>query len=115
LTRGLDAHQGVAALCVTQVTDPANRARNTAPSALTIFFAIGRPEPLQESTMFKSNVGGIDRALRIVIGIALIVMTLVGVIGVWGWIGVVPLLTAALGSCPLYSVLGMSTCPMKKA
>ena len=65
--------------------------------------------------MFKSNVGGIDRAIRIVAGIVLITMTLTGVIGVWGWIGVVPLLTAALGSCPLYSVLGMSTCPAKKA
>ncbi len=65
--------------------------------------------------MFKSNVGGIDRLLRVVIGIALIAMTLTGTIGVWGWIGVVPLLTAALGSCPLYTMLGMSTCPMKKA
>ena len=65
--------------------------------------------------MFKSNVGGIDRILRIVIGLALIATTLTGTIGVWGWIGVVPLLTAALGSCPLYSVLGLSTCPMKKA
>ena len=51
--------------------------------------------------MFKSNVGAIDRAVRIVVGIALIVMTLMGVIGVWGWIGVVPLLTAALGSCQI--------------
>jgi hypothetical protein len=65
--------------------------------------------------MFKSNVGGIDRILRIVLGIALIAMTLTGTIGAWGWIGVVPLLTAALGSCPLYTVLGLSTCPMKKA
>ena len=65
--------------------------------------------------MFKSNVGGIDRILRIVVGLALIAMTLTGTIGAWGWIGVVPLLTAAMGSCPLYSVLGMSTCPMKKA
>ncbi len=65
--------------------------------------------------MFKSNVGGIDRILRIVVGVALIAMALTGTIGAWGWIGVVPLLTAAMGSCPLYSVLGMSTCPMKKA
>ncbi len=64
--------------------------------------------------MFKNNVGGIDRILRIVIGLALIGMTLTGMIGVWGWIGVVPLLTAALGTCPLYSVLGFSTCPMKR-
>ncbi len=61
----------------------------------------------------KSNVGGIDRILRIVIGLALIALTLTGTIGVWGWIGVVPLLTAGLGICPLYSVLGFSTCPVK--
>ncbi len=61
----------------------------------------------------KSNVGGIDRILRIVLGLVLIALTLTGTIGVWGWIGVVPLLTAALGFCPLYTVLGFSTCPMK--
>jgi hypothetical protein len=61
----------------------------------------------------KSNVGGIDRILRIVIGLALIALTLTGQIGMWGWIGVVPLLTAGLGFCPLYTVLGFSTCPMK--
>ena len=64
--------------------------------------------------MFKTNVGTIDRLLRILIGLALIGLTLSGSIGVWGWIGVVPLLTAALGSCPLYTVLGFSTCPMRK-
>lgn len=61
----------------------------------------------------KNNVGGIDRILRIVIGLVLIALTLTGTIGVWGWIGVVPLLTAGLGTCPLYSVLGFSTCPVK--
>ena len=64
--------------------------------------------------MFKSNVGGIDRILRIVLGFALIALTLTGTIGAWGWIGVVPLLTAALGTCPAYSLLGLNTCPMKK-
>lgn len=61
----------------------------------------------------KSNVGGIDRILRVVIGLVLIGLTLSGTIGVWGWIGVVPLITASLGLCPLYSVLGFSTCPVK--
>ena len=61
----------------------------------------------------KSNVGGIDRILRIVLGIALIALTLTGTIGLWGWIGVVPLATAAMGSCPLYTLLGLSTCPVK--
>ena len=61
----------------------------------------------------KTNVGGIDRILRIVAGLVLIALTLTGAIGVWGWIGIVPLLTGALSTCPLYTVLGFSTCPMK--
>ena len=65
--------------------------------------------------MFKNNVGGIDRIVRVLIGLVLIGLTLSGTIGVWGWIGVVPLLTAALGTCPLYTVLGFSSCPMKKS
>ncbi len=63
----------------------------------------------------KANVGAIDRILRVVLGLVLIALTLTGTIGVWGWIGVVPLATAAFGFCPLYTVLGFSTCPMKKA
>jgi hypothetical protein len=63
----------------------------------------------------KTNVGGIDRILRIVIGLVLLALTLTGTIGVWGWIGLVPLATGALGSCPLYQILGFSSCPMKKA
>jgi hypothetical protein len=61
------------------------------------------------------NVGGIDRILRIVLGLALIALTLTGAIGVWGWVGLVPLATAAMGFCPLYTVLGFSTCPAKRA
>lgn len=61
----------------------------------------------------KTNVGGIDRVLRIVAGIALIAWALMGG-PVWAWIGVVPLATGLLGSCPAYSLLGMNTCPMKK-
>lgn len=63
----------------------------------------------------KSNVGGLDRILRVLVGIALIALTLTGTIGVWGWIGVIPLLTGALGSCPLYAIVGLNTCPMKKS
>ena len=63
----------------------------------------------------KLNVGGIDRILRIVAGLVLIALTLMGTIGVWGWIGVVPLLTGAVGFCPLYPLIGLNTCPMKKA
>ena len=57
----------------------------------------------------KSNMGTIDRGLRILVGIVLIGLTLAGTIGVWGWLGVVPLLTASLGLCPLYSILGINT------
>jgi len=62
----------------------------------------------------KFNVGGIDRILRIVVGIVLIALTLMGTIGVWGWIGIVPLVTGLFKFCPLYSLIGMNTCPMKK-
>lgn len=61
----------------------------------------------------KSNVGGIDRILRIAAGVALIGATLAGAIGPWGWLGVVPLATGLINFCPLYSVLGFSTCPVK--
>jgi Protein of unknown function (DUF2892) len=63
----------------------------------------------------KTNVGGIDRILRIVLGLVLIGLTLSGSIGVWGWVGIVPLATAAFGFCPLYTVFGFSSCPLKKA
>jgi Protein of unknown function (DUF2892) len=62
----------------------------------------------------KSNVGGIDRILRIVLGLVLIGLAATGTVGVWAWIGVVPLATAALGFCPLYTVLGFSSCPVSK-
>jgi len=65
--------------------------------------------------MFKTNVGGIDRVLRIVAGLVLIGLTLMGTIGPWGWIGVVLLATGLLSSCPLYSIVGLNTCPMKSA
>lgn len=61
-----------------------------------------------------TNVGGIDRVLRAVLGVVLVALAVMGTIGPWGWIGLVPLATAALGVCPLYTVLGFSTCPMKK-
>lgn len=61
----------------------------------------------------KSNVGGIDRILRIVLGLVLIGLTLTGNIGVWGWLGVVPLATGAIGWCPPYAIFGFSTCAIK--
>lgn len=62
----------------------------------------------------SKNEGGIDRILRIVAGLALIAATATGNIGVWGYIGVVPLLTGLMGWCPVYTMLGLNTCPMKK-
>ena len=61
----------------------------------------------------KTNEGSFDRALRVIAGLVLIALTLTGVIGVWGWIGVLPILTGLLGWCPAYTMLGISTCPLK--
>lgn len=55
------------------------------------------------------NVGSIDRVIRIVIGIVLLSLVLVGPQTIWGLVGVVPLLTAFVGYCPLYRVLGIRT------
>ncbi len=62
----------------------------------------------------KSNVGGIDRILRIVVGAALIAAAATGTVGLWGYLGVVPLLTGLFRFCPAYPLLGMSTCPVKQ-
>lgn len=58
---------------------------------------------------FTTNVGTTDRLIRIVLGAALILMALTGTIGAWGWIGLVPLITAFVKVCPLYSILGIKT------
>ncbi|WP_407697425.1 YgaP family membrane protein [Skermanella rosea] len=59
------------------------------------------------------NMGMIDRALRIVAGLVLISLVFVGPQTPWGWIGLVPLLTAFVGFCPAYTLLGIRTCPLK--
>lgn len=61
----------------------------------------------------KSNMGSIDRGLRIVVGVVLVVLALLGTIGWWGWLGVIPIVTGALGNCPVYSVIGVNTCGNK--
>jgi Protein of unknown function (DUF2892) len=61
--------------------------------------------------MFTANVGSIDRILRVVVGLALLSLVFFGPQTPWGWIGVVPLLTALVGFCPAYRLIGLSTCP----
>ena len=61
----------------------------------------------------KTNEGGIDRILRILAGLVLIGLAYTGTVGMWGYIGVVPLATGLIGWCPVYTMLGMNTCPMK--
>ena len=58
----------------------------------------------------QKNVGGIDRILRIVVGVVLIALVFVGPQTVWGWVGVIPLGTALIGWCPAYLPFGMKTC-----
>jgi len=70
--------------------------------------------------MFGMNIGLVDRVARVVLGLVLIAFALgylaPGTGYNWlGWIGIVPLLTAVVGTCPLYSVLGLSTCPTPRA
>lgn len=62
----------------------------------------------------KANVGNIDRAVRILVGLGLITATLTGAIGVWGWLGLVPLATGLFRFCPAYLPFGLSTCRLKK-
>lgn len=62
--------------------------------------------------MFQ-NVGGVDRALRAVVGLVLIALVFVGPQTPWGWIGLIPLLTAVVGFCPAYLPFGLKTCPTK--
>ncbi len=68
--------------------------------------------------MFKTNEGSFDRALRVIVGVVLLAMFFMYPNAPWRYwtlIGVVPLLTGLVGTCPLYSILGVSTCPVKKA
>lgn len=58
----------------------------------------------------KANVGGFDRIARIVVGLVLIALAASGTVGVWGWIGVVPLVTGVFKFCPAYTLFGMSSC-----
>jgi len=61
------------------------------------------------------NMGAIDRGLRAIVGIVLIALAASGTVGLWGYIGVVPLLTAAIGWCPAYLPFGIKTCKTRGA
>ena len=60
----------------------------------------------------KFNVGGIDRILRIVVGLVLIALAATGTVGWWGWLGVIPLATGLFRVCPAYSLFGLNSCPL---
>ena len=66
--------------------------------------------PLRKSTV-KTNVGILDRSLRIGAGVVLIGLAAAEWIGPWGYIGIIPLVTGLLRTCPVYTLLGLSTCP----
>lgn len=63
--------------------------------------------------LLPSNEGNLDRGIRVVLGLGLLSLTVVGPHTLWGLVGIVPLATGLLGSCPIYSMLGLSTCPVK--
>jgi hypothetical protein len=68
---------------------------------------------IKNKVKIMKNVGGIDKTLRIVVGVILIALVFVGPQTVWGWIGLVPLLTGLVGFCPIYKLFGLSSCPLK--
>lgn len=61
----------------------------------------------------KKNVGGLDRIVRIVVGLVLMALAATGQVGAWGWLGALVLATGVFSFCGLYTVLGMNTCPLK--
>ena len=68
----------------------------------------------QQGEAMKANVGGIDRGLRIALGLALIVLAATQAIGWWGWLGILPLLSGLLSFCPLYTLVGLNSCPVRR-
>lgn len=82
--------------------------KDTAPVRMPNKKVSSLPEPFM-----KSNVGGIDRILRITVGLVLVGLAATGTVGWWGWLGAVPLATGLVGWCPPYALLGFNTCKMK--
>lgn len=64
--------------------------------------------------LFRKNQHAVERVVRILLGVGLLSVVFVGPQTVWGWLGVVPLVTGLAGSCPLYTLFGFSTCPLQK-
>jgi hypothetical protein len=63
--------------------------------------------------LFPANEHAIERVLRVVLGLGVLSLAFIGPQSAWGYLGLVPLATGLLGSCPLYTLLGVSTCPVK--
>lgn len=63
--------------------------------------------------LFPRNEHTVERVLRVALGVALVGLAATGKVGAWGYVGIVPVLTGLLGSCPLYTLLGFSTCPLE--
>lgn len=60
--------------------------------------------------MFEKNMGAGDRVVRFLLGAGLIASAYIGALGAWAYIGIIPVITSALGSCPAYSIFGFTTC-----
>jgi len=60
------------------------------------------------------NLGVVDRIIRVVVGLALLSLIIVGPQTLWGLVGLIPLLTAVIGFCPLYKIFGLSSCPISR-
>ena len=63
--------------------------------------------------LLPSNESSLDRGIRVVLGLGLLALTVIGPQTLWGLVGIVPLATGLLGSCPIYTKLGISSCPVK--
>jgi hypothetical protein len=66
------------------------------------------------SKLLPHNEGKVDRVLRVIVGAVLISLVFAGPKSAWGWIGLVPLVTGLAGTCPVYTMFGWRTCPMKE-
>jgi hypothetical protein len=66
------------------------------------------------NAILPRNEANVERIIRVVIGLSLISLVFIGPQTIFGWVGLVPLFTGLVGSCPLYTLFGFSTCPMKQ-